>query len=218
VNKGITELFTVIVIVAILAHSPTAGVNVYVVVAVLFKAGDHVPEIPFKEVVGNGDNVSPEHIAGTWVKEGIPRLLTVMVIVAVIAHSPAAGVNVYVVVAVLFKAGDHEPVIPLFEVMGNGDSRSPEHMAAICVNVGVVLAFTVMVIFVTVAHWPAAGVKVYVVVVVLSNAGDHVPLMPLFEIAGNGAKADPAQIAATCVNIGVTFVFTTMVMEVVVAH
>jgi hypothetical protein len=32
---------------------------------VLFKAGDHVPEILFVEVVGRGDSVLPEQIAET---------------------------------------------------------------------------------------------------------------------------------------------------------
>ena len=55
--------------------------------------------------------------------------LTVMVIVVPVAHWPAFGVNVYVVVAVLFNAGDHVPVIPLFEVVGNADKLAPEQIA-----------------------------------------------------------------------------------------
>jgi len=47
------------------AHCPTFGVNVYVVVAILFKAGDQVPVIPLFDVVGNADNVPPEQIAAT---------------------------------------------------------------------------------------------------------------------------------------------------------
>ena len=39
--------------------------------------------------------------------------------VAVVAHCPVVGVNVYVVVAVLLIAGDQVPVIALFEVVGN---------------------------------------------------------------------------------------------------
>jgi hypothetical protein len=35
-------------------------VNVYVVVAVLFKVGDHVPEIPLLEVVGKDGMEAPE--------------------------------------------------------------------------------------------------------------------------------------------------------------
>ena len=45
--------------------------SVYVVVAVLFKAGDHVPEIPLLEVVGNGLNVAPAQIGSTWVNIGV---------------------------------------------------------------------------------------------------------------------------------------------------
>jgi hypothetical protein len=55
-------------------------------------------------------SASPEQIAATCVNVGVTGWLTVTVIVAVVAHCPAAGVNVYVVVAVLFIAGDHDPV------------------------------------------------------------------------------------------------------------
>ena len=58
-NVGATIGFTVIVIVVVFAHSPAVGVNVYVVVAVLLIAGDHVPVIPLFEVVGNADNEAP---------------------------------------------------------------------------------------------------------------------------------------------------------------
>ena len=63
------------------------------VVAVLFKAGDHVPTIPLLEV-GNGFNVPPKQIAETAVKFKDVFGLTVIVIVAVFAHCPALGVNV----------------------------------------------------------------------------------------------------------------------------
>jgi hypothetical protein len=55
-------------------------------------------------------SASPEQIAATCVNVGVTGWLTVTVIVAVVAHCPAAGVNVYVVVAVLLIAGDHVPV------------------------------------------------------------------------------------------------------------
>jgi hypothetical protein len=60
-------------------------VNVYVVVAVLFTAGDHVPVNPLFEVVGSV-NVPPLQIAATWVNVGVTGWLTVTVIVAVVAH------------------------------------------------------------------------------------------------------------------------------------
>ena len=64
------------------------------------------------------------------------------------------------VVAVLSKAGDHVPVIPLLEVVGNGASVAPEHIDATALNVGVTLGVTVMVNVVVVAHCPVVGVNV----------------------------------------------------------
>jgi hypothetical protein len=57
------------------------------------------------------------------------RAFTVIVIEAVVAHCPAVGVNVYVVVAVLFTAGDHVPVITLFDVVGRALKDAPEQIA-----------------------------------------------------------------------------------------
>ena len=64
------------------------------------------------------------------------------------------------VVAVLSKAGDHEPVIPLVEVVGNADKVAPEHIGATALNVGVMFGLTVIVNVAVVAHCPAVGVKV----------------------------------------------------------
>ena len=61
---------------------------------------------------------------------------------------------------------------------------------------------TEIVIFAIVAHSPVVGVKVYVVVAVLSKAGDHVPVIPLFEVDGNAEKVTPEQIELTCVKVG----------------
>ena len=55
-------------------------------------------------------------------------------------------------------------------------------------------------------------------VAVLFNAGDHVPVMPLFDVVGNADKVAPLQIAATGVKVGVTFGLTTICNVVVVAH
>ena len=55
-------------------------------VAVLFNAGDHVPEIPLVEVVGKADNVAPEQIGATAVKVGVTFGVTVIVNVVVVAH------------------------------------------------------------------------------------------------------------------------------------
>lgn len=150
-------LFTVTVIVVVEAHCPAFGVKVYVVVAAVLIAGLHEPLIPFVEVAGRVKAV-PEQIAGTCVNAGVILLFTATVIVAVEAHCPAAGVKVYVVVAALFTAGLHEPLIPLLEVAGS-ENDPPEQIAGICVNVGVVL-FTVTVMVAVEAHCPAAGVNV----------------------------------------------------------
>ena len=56
------------------------------VVEVLLIAGDHVPVIPLVEVVGNTDKLAPEQIAATCVKVGVVFDVTVIVMVAVVAH------------------------------------------------------------------------------------------------------------------------------------
>ena len=49
-------------------------------------------------------------------------------------------------------------------------------------------------------------------------AGLHVPVMLLVDVIGNADKLAPEHMGATCVNDGVTFGFTTMVIFAVVAH
>jgi hypothetical protein len=85
---------------------------------------------------------------------------TVMVKVVGTAQIPAVGVKVYVVVAVLFKAGAQVPVIALLEVVGKANSTPPEQIGATAVKVGVIFGFTVMVKVVGTAHCPAVGVNV----------------------------------------------------------
>jgi hypothetical protein len=79
--------------------------------------------------------------------------------------------------------------MPLSDVVGRADSVAPEQIAATGLNVGVVLLLTVIVNVAVVAHWPAAGVKVYVAVpaVDVLNAGLQVPLMLLVDIVGSAA-------------------------------
>ncbi|MET3886022.1 hypothetical protein [Niastella sp. OAS944] len=127
---------------------------------VLSKAGAQVPVIPLLDVVGNGERGAPEQIGATAVNVGVTFGLTVIVKVVVVAHCPAVGVNVYVVVAVLSKAGAQVPVMPLLELVGNGDRVAPEHIGATAVNVGVTFGLTVIVKVVVVAHCPAVGEKV----------------------------------------------------------
>jgi hypothetical protein len=119
---------------------------------------------------------------------------------------------------VLFIAGDHVPVIPLSDVVGKTGNVDPEQIAATGVNIGITFGVTTIVIVAVVAHSPAVGIKEYVVVFVLSNAGDQIPVIPLFEVVGNADKVDPEQIVATCVNVGIVFGFTVIVINAVLAH
>ena len=54
--------------------------------------------------------------------------------------------------------------------------------------------------------------------VLLTAAGDHVPVIPLLEVPGNVGAVVPAQNAAICVKVGVTGWFTVMLIVVVVAQ
>jgi hypothetical protein len=129
-------------------------------VVVLSKAGVHEPVMPLFDVVGNAVSVAPAQIGATALNVGVMFGLTVIVKVAVVAHCPAVGVKVYVVVAVLLSAGDHEPVIPLVEVVGNADKVAPEQIGAMAAKAGVIFGLTVIVNVVVVAHCPAVGVNV----------------------------------------------------------
>ena len=77
-----------------MAQIPEVGVKVYVVVVVLFKAGLHVPVIPFVDVVGSGANAAPLHIGATALKVGVGFGTTVIVNVCVGEHNPEVGVKV----------------------------------------------------------------------------------------------------------------------------
>ena len=98
------------------------------------------------------------------------------------------------------------PVILLVEVVGKNPKEDPAQIGGTCVNVGVKIGFTTIFSVTIVADWPIAGVNVYVVVVVLSNAGVQVPMILLVEVVGNGDNVPPTQIAPTGLNIGVTIV------------
>jgi hypothetical protein len=60
----------------------------------------------------------------------------------------------------LSRAGDHEPVYPLSEVVGNAFKAPPSHIGATAAKVGVICGSTTMVAVVVVAHCPAVGVNV----------------------------------------------------------
>ena len=113
-------------------------------------------------------------------------------------------------------AGDHVPDIPLFEFAGNV-SGSPMQIGATGLNVGVVSALTLIVIVVEIAHSPALGLKVYVVVAMLFIVGDQFPLNPSIEVIGN-VSVLPAQIGSIGLNVGVTGGPTLTVIVVVMAQ
>jgi hypothetical protein len=126
----------------------------------LLKAGDHTPAIPLVEAVGKGLKAAPLQTGLIALKVGVTGSPTVIVIVVELAHCPADGVNVYVVVVVLFKAGNQEPLILLLDVVGNGEIEEPVQTCPTGVNVGATCWLTAIVIEAVDAHCPAEGVNV----------------------------------------------------------
>jgi hypothetical protein len=61
---------------------------------------------------------------------------------------------------VLLIAGDHVPVIPLFDVVGKALIVAPEQNGPTEANVGVMFGVIVIVNVAVVAHCPAVGVNV----------------------------------------------------------
>ena len=59
----------------------------------LSKAGDHKPDIPLVEVVGNAFKVAPEHIGETASNEGTVLGFTLIVNVVDVEHWTKFGVN-----------------------------------------------------------------------------------------------------------------------------
>ena len=114
----------------------------------------------------------------------------------------------YVVVVVLLIEGDQLPVMPLVEVVVNAGTPAPLQYGPTDANVGVTFGVIVIVSCVVVAHCPAVGVNVYVVVVVLLIEGDQLPVMPLVEVVGNAGTPAPLQYGPTAANVGVTVELT----------
>jgi hypothetical protein len=97
---------------------------------------------------------------------------------------------VLIVGVALFTFADSTELVPA--QTGNGLAEK--------VTIG--SGFTTIVIVDVVAHWPASGVNVYVVVAVLLITGLQAPVIALFDVVGKAAKVAPEQIGATCVNVG----------------
>lgn len=56
------------------------------------------------------------------------------------------------------------------------------------------------------------------VAVLLTSAGDQVPVMPLVDVVGNVGATEPEHIGATAAKVGVALGFTVTVNVAVVAH
>jgi hypothetical protein len=88
-------------------------------------------------------------------------------------------------------------------------------------NTGVTTGFTVTVNVVVAAHWPAAGIKVYVAELWLSiTDGLHIPVMPFNDELTSVGTVPPVQIESDVpkLNVGVINGLTVTVNDVVVAH
>jgi hypothetical protein len=165
-NVGVRFGFTVTLNVTGNAQIPAVGVNVYTPEFWLStEEGLQVPVIPLVDVVGNVGTVLPAQIVNVVPKlnVGVTFGLTVTLKVAVTAHWPAVGVNVYVPEFWLLTAdGLQVPVIPL----SDGEYKVGTALPAQIVNVvpklkvGVTFGLTVTVKTVATAHWPAVGVNV----------------------------------------------------------
>ena len=94
--------------------------------------------------------------------------LTVIVSVVVVAHCPDVGVKVYSVVAVLFIAGLHVPVMAgvFVELVGNAGIVAPEQYGPTGANVGVITAAIVTDVVAVAPGQPPLGARVYVTVYV----------------------------------------------------
>jgi hypothetical protein len=196
-------------------------VNVYVPLAVLSTvAGDHVPLIPFGEVVDNVGAVEPAQIGDIAAKSGVWTAFTVTASTCPVAHWPASGVNVYVPPAVLSTVdGDHVPLMPFGEVLDNVGAVEPAQTGANAAKSGVWTGFTVTVSTCPLAHCPASGVNVYVPLALLSTVdGDHVPLMPFGEVVDNVGAVEPAQTGDTAAKSGAWIGFTVTDSVCVDAH
>ena len=120
---------------------------------------------------------------------------------------------------VLIAAGLQVPVMPLFDVNGSEGATELRQSEPNGLNAGVTFGVTVTSTVVDIAHWPAVGVNVYVpLAVLLTTAGDQVPLMPFVDVNGSTGAIAPEQIDATAAKVGATFGVTVTSNVVGVAH
>ena len=123
--------------------------------------------------------------------------------------------------AVLIAEGFHVPVILLLDVNGNDGAELFWQSGPTCVKVGVTEVVTTISIVVPAAHWPDAGVKVYVVVptdAVLIAEGFHVPVILLLDVNGNDGAALFWHSGPIAVKVGAIEEVTAISIVVIAAH
>ena len=128
----------------------------------LITAGFQIPVIPFNDVTGKLGAVDPWQRGPITENEGSTGASTIMFKGELVAHCPAVGVNVYVVVpgVVVLTKAFQLPVIPLSETEGNTGAVDPSQNGPTGANDGITGAITVMSKGKLLAHNPAVGVKV----------------------------------------------------------
>jgi hypothetical protein len=191
-------------------------------VVLLTIAGLQLPVMPLVDSIGSTGAVAPEQKAGTAANAGVTLGVTVISRVAVVAHCPASGVNVYVPEVVLLTvAGLQVPVMPSVEVVGNTGAVAPEQKSGTAAKPGVIWLVTVMLMVVATPQLPASGVNVYVIAPsaeVLMVAGLQLPVMPLLEVAGNAGATLFRHNGPMVLKTGVTELSMVTSMDALLAH
>jgi hypothetical protein len=151
-----------------------------------------------------------------------------MFMVTALAHWPASGVKVYVLVPavkVLMAAGFQVPVTAglLVELAGNAGGVEFWQRGPMGVKVGVISVVMTISMVTALAHWPASGVKVYVLVPavkVLMAAGFQKPVTAglLVELVGSRGGVEFWQRGPMGVKVGVISVVMTISMVTALAH
>ena len=118
--------------------------------------------MPLFDVAGNAGATLFRQSGPMALNTGVTLVAIVTSILTGVAHSPAAGVNVYVevpTVVVLITAGLQVPLMPLVDIPGSTGATLFWQSAPIASKAGVVAGVTVISIETGAAHCPASGIK-----------------------------------------------------------
>ena len=156
----------------------------------LLKVGVQIPVIPSMETSGKL-NIASSHKESAKLKLGERVEMIVIVSFTDDAHAQStvlvSGLNVYVALERLLKAGVQVPERPLVLTVGKVKAL-PSHKLFTKEKFGVIGGTITTVCCVEkrqVAVLLLSGVKVYIALFWLSKAGDHVPEMEFMETVGN---------------------------------